>query len=58
MKTRFALLACIMIIKKINWDEREKELIEILDQYRSKDGYYDVLVPGSGGKDSDLLHMF
>ena len=24
----------------------------ILDKYRSKDGSYDVLVPGSGGKDS------
>ena len=41
--------------KKINWDDREKELIEILDQYRSKDGYYDVLVPGSGGKDSRFV---
>jgi hypothetical protein len=37
---------------KIDWAQREKELIELLDQYRSKDGSYDVLVPGSGGKDS------
>ena len=36
----------------INWEEREKELIELLDRYRSKDGSYDCLVPGSGGKDS------
>ena len=38
--------------EKINWDQREKELVELLDQHRSKDGSYDCLVPGSGGKDS------
>ncbi len=37
---------------KIDWTSREKELSEILDRHRSKDGSYDVLVPGSGGKDS------
>ena len=36
----------------INWVERERELIDLLDRYRSKDGQYDCLVPGSGGKDS------
>jgi len=36
----------------VNWDDREKELLELLDRYRSKDGSYDCLVPGSGGKDS------
>lgn len=36
----------------INWDEREQELMELCDRYRSKDGSYDCLVPGSGGKDS------
>src|SRR3989344_4731275 len=38
--------------KIINWEEREKELVKLLDKYRSSDGSYDVLVPGSGGKDS------
>jgi N-acetyl sugar amidotransferase len=38
--------------EKINWDHREKELVELLEQHRSKDGSYDCLVPGSGGKDS------
>jgi len=38
--------------KIINWDEREKELKELCDRYRSRDGSYDCLVPGSGGKDS------
>lgn len=37
---------------KINWQEREKELINLLDSHRRNDGRYDVVVPGSGGKDS------
>lgn len=38
--------------EKIDWDSREEELLKLLDKYRSKDGSYDCLVPGSGGKDS------
>lgn len=38
--------------KDINWTEREEYLHKLLDKYRSKDGSYDVIVPGSGGKDS------
>ena len=38
--------------EQINWDKREEELLKLLDQYRSKDGSYDCIVPGSGGKDS------
>lgn len=38
--------------KKIDWALRKEELHAICDQYRSKDGSYDCLVPGSGGKDS------
>lgn len=36
----------------IDWAERERELMELCNRYRSKDGSYDCLVPGSGGKDS------
>ncbi len=36
----------------VNWAEREKELMDLCDRYRSKDGSYDCIVPGSGGKDS------
>jgi len=36
----------------IDWAKREEELIKLLDKYRSKDGSYDCIVPGSGGKDS------
>ncbi|MDA9292827.1 N-acetyl sugar amidotransferase, partial [Gammaproteobacteria bacterium] len=47
--------ACIFHDEKetnINWDEREAGLIQLLDQFKSTDGSYDVVVPGSGGKDS------
>lgn len=36
----------------VDWKQREKELKELLTKHRRKDGHYDVLVPGSGGKDS------
>ena len=38
--------------KSINWTEREKELKDICDKYRSKNANYDCIVSGSGGKDS------
>lgn len=36
----------------IDWQERERDLLELLDKYRKNDGSYDCIVPGSGGKDS------
>ncbi len=46
--------ACRMaeIKETINWEERENQLLKLLDKYRKNDGSYDCLVPGSGGKDS------
>lgn len=38
--------------ESIDWVRREDELLRLLDKHRSKDGSYDCLVPGSGGKDS------
>ncbi len=38
--------------KNINWQDRERKLEKLLCKFRSKDGSYDVIVPGSGGKDS------
>jgi len=38
--------------KEIDWEERTKELEELCNKYRRNDGRYDVIVPGSGGKDS------
>ncbi|MBD78436.1 MAG: LPS biosynthesis protein PseA [Crocinitomicaceae bacterium] len=38
--------------EQIDWKDREEKLLQLLDKYRSNDGSYDCLVPGSGGKDS------
>jgi N-acetyl sugar amidotransferase len=38
--------------KGIDWQEREAELVKLLDRYRRDDGSYDVIVPCSGGKDA------
>ncbi|MBF0343333.1 MAG: N-acetyl sugar amidotransferase [Nitrospirae bacterium] len=38
--------------KMVDWENREHELIKLLDKHRKDDGSYDILVPGSGGKDS------
>lgn len=38
--------------EQIDWEVRERELVKLLDKYRREDGYYDCIVPGSGGKDS------
>jgi N-acetyl sugar amidotransferase len=46
--------ACLTAETKenIDWEDREKELLNLLDKHRRNDGNYDCLVPGSGGKDS------
>jgi N-acetyl sugar amidotransferase len=38
--------------QQINWEKREQALLELLAKHRRSDGGYDVIVPGSGGKDS------
>lgn len=42
----------VEIKDRIDWKERERQLLELCDRHRSKDGSYDCVVPGSGGKDS------
>mgnify|MGYP006135362509 CR=1 FL=1 len=37
--------------KEVDWDEREKQLMQLLEKYRGKHPY-DCIVPFSGGKDS------
>lgn len=47
--------ACVYHEEKeegIDWDAREKNLRELLSRFKRNDGSYDVIVPGSGGKDS------
>lgn len=41
--------------KGIDWEARRKEFLELLDKYRSKDGFWDCIVPWSGGKDSSAI---
>ena len=46
--------ACRFNVQKqslINWVQRENDLEKLLEKHRSKKGY-NVVVPGSGGKDS------
>jgi N-acetyl sugar amidotransferase len=40
---------------KINWKEREAELIKLCNKFRRKNGEYDVVVPCSGGKDGSFV---
>ena len=37
------------------WAERARELSQLADKYRRRDGYYDCVIPVSGGKDSYYL---
>ena len=40
--------------ERIDWADRERRLLQLLDAHRRQDGGYDCIVPGSGGKDSCL----
>ena len=47
--------ACVAFAgrKQVDWDARRHEFLQVVDEYRSKDGTnYDCIVPVSGGKDS------
>ena len=47
--------ACVFNEEKeqgIDWIARDEKLVELLAKFKSSDGSYDVIVPGSGGKDS------
>ena len=41
--------------KKINWKQREEELLRLLDKHRSKTNKNDIIVPCSGGKDGSWV---
>ena len=40
---------------KVDWNLREKELVELCDKHRKSNGEYDVIVPCSGGKDGSFV---
>ena len=39
---------------EIDWNERERELLDLCNKFRKNDGSYDCIVGGSGGKDSAM----
>ena len=39
-------------VSNINWEERENSLKELCEKHKKNDGSYDIIIPGSGGKDS------
>lgn len=39
----------------VDWEKRAWELQELCNKYRSRTGDFDVVVPGSGGKDSGFV---
>ncbi len=39
----------------VSWTARQDELKALCDKYRRTDGYFDVIVPVSGGKDSSTV---
>ena len=39
----------------IDWEDRARQLKELFDKNRRKTGKYDIIVPGSGGKDSSSV---
>jgi N-acetyl sugar amidotransferase len=41
--------------QRIDWNARREEFLRLIEQYRSKNGMYDCLVPWSGGKDSSTI---
>lgn len=40
---------------KIDWGQRNRELLALCDKYRKNNGEYDVIVPCSGGKDGSFV---
>lgn len=40
---------------RVDWTKRMEELKQLCDKYRRHDGYYDCILPVSGGKDSHFL---
>ncbi len=47
--------ACVYHQEKetdIDWESRDEKLKKLLDRFRKNDGSYDIIIPGSGGKDS------
>jgi len=43
---------------KVDWNQRDSELVDLCNKHRKSNGEYDVIVPCSGGKDGSFVaHM-
>lgn len=50
--------ACVFQSQKrelVDWEERESQLLKLLDEHRDGPGEFDVVVPCSGGKDGGFV---
>lgn len=51
--------ACVHHVNKFNgtidWNARRKRFEEIANTYKRSDGYFDLIIPCSGGKDSSFI---
>ncbi len=41
--------------KDVDWNARKEEFLQLIEPFRSKNGYWDCIVPWSGGKDSSSI---
>lgn len=41
--------------KNIDWEARRQEFLKLIEPYKTKNGYWDCIVPWSGGKDSSSI---
>lgn len=41
--------------EEVDWEARERELVELCERHRKGNGEYDVIVPCSGGKDGGFV---
>jgi N-acetyl sugar amidotransferase len=41
--------------REFDWQERERELVDLCNRHRNSNGEYDVIVPCSGGKDGSFV---
>ncbi|MGE0612997.1 MAG: N-acetyl sugar amidotransferase [Hyphomicrobiales bacterium] len=43
--------------QQIDWDQRRREFLDLVEKHRPRSGPYDCIVPWSGGKDSSMIAL-
>ena len=41
--------------ERVDWSERERELVDLCNRHRKSNGKFDIIVPCSGGKDGSYV---